>query len=130
VTQEVVVRAVTRPILPSADLAATTAFYTPLGFVEAGHWPEEYLILAGPHDIELHFWCNPRVDRWTNDVACWVGFAHGDDVRALHAVWSDVPLPKPAVLNPPAKAGHLVEFQLIDLHGNLVRVGAPASTEA
>jgi catechol 2,3-dioxygenase-like lactoylglutathione lyase family enzyme len=40
--------AVTRPILPSADLEATVRFYEPLGFRVAGHWPREYLIVEGP----------------------------------------------------------------------------------
>lgn len=117
--------AVTRPILPSADLAATSTFYGRLGFTELGRWPDEYLIIQDDHGIELHFWCNPRVDRWTNDVACWVGFADEADVRRLHADWAKVGVSEPAVLNPPESMGHLTEFQLIDLHGNLVRVGAP-----
>lgn len=118
-------RAVTRPILPSADLAATSRFWSRLGFAEIGLWPGEYLIVRDPHDIELHFWHNRKVSRWTNDVACWVGFASPEQVRALYAIWSTVPIETPAVLNPPRAQGHLVEFQLIDPHGNLVRVGAP-----
>jgi hypothetical protein len=129
VSDALTVRATTRPILPSADLAATAACYAPLGFREVGLWPEEYLILAGPHDIELHFWCNPRVNRWTNDVACWVGFDRAADVRRLHAAWSRAQVSAPARLNAPSSMGHLVEFQLIDLFGNLVRVGALAATE-
>jgi len=117
-------RAVTRPILPSADLGITSAFYGGLGFEEVGRWPDEYLIVRDRHDIELHFWFNPRADRWTNDVACWVGFGQPDDVRGLYGEWSATPLPRPAELRPPTELGHLVEFQLIDQHGNLVRVGA------
>ncbi|HYO39329.1 MAG TPA: hypothetical protein VER39_06710 [Nocardioidaceae bacterium] len=89
-------RASTRPILPSADLAATAAFYAPLGFVQAGRWPQEYLILAGPHHIELHFWCNPKVRRRSNDVACWVGFERAADVRRLHSRWSAADVRPPA----------------------------------
>ena len=118
-------RAVTRPILPSADLGATAAFYAPLGFRVLGAWPREYLILAGPDDIELHFWHKPDVDRWTNDVACWIGYPDPAAVRARHAAWAAVGVPAPARLNEPdGMAGHLVEFQLIDLHGNLLRLGA------
>jgi hypothetical protein len=118
--------AVTRPILPSADLDATTAFYAPLGFDVRGHWPQEYLILAGPDAIELHFWQNPRVDRWTNDVACWVGYRSPADVQRRHDAWAAVGVAEPASLRDVDGAGPLVEFQLIDLHGNLLRVGAPA----
>ena len=118
-------KAVTRPILPSADLAATSQLYGRLGFVETGRWPGEYLIVADHHDIELHFWYHRQVSRWTNDVACWIGFADEVAVHALHADWAAVGVPGPAVLNPPTSVGHLTEFQLIDLHGNLLRVGAP-----
>jgi hypothetical protein len=76
--------ATTRPILPSADLHATTAFYEPLGFSVLGHWPEKYLILTGPDDVELHFWHNPLENRWTNDVACWIGYPTPEEVRSRH----------------------------------------------
>jgi catechol 2,3-dioxygenase-like lactoylglutathione lyase family enzyme len=116
--------AVTRSILPSADLEATAAFYAPLGFRVAGSWPEEYLILAGPDDIELHFWYDRAVDRWTNDVACWIGYPSTAEVRARYDAWAAVGVPDPATLQPPRDDGRLLEFDLVDLHGNLLRVGA------
>lgn len=116
--------AVTRPILPSADLDATAAFYAPLGFAVDGHWEREYLILTGPDGIELHFWFNPGEDRWTNDVACWVGYPTAQQVHDRYRAWSATGVAAPADLRPPRDDGRLVEFQLIDLHGNLVRVGA------
>lgn len=117
----------TCPILPSADLAATAAFYAPLGFAQQGHWPQEYLILAGPDGIDLHFWHDPGVDRWTNSVGCWVGYPSAEEVRARHAQWAREPVPHPAKLTAPADNGRLVEFALIDLHGNLLRLGAPST---
>jgi len=121
-----VTSAVTRPILPSSDLDGAAAFYAPLGFRVVGLWPGEYLILSGPDDIELHFWHDPSVDRWTNDVACWIGYPDVEAVLRRHAAWAEVPIPEPAVLNAPDDTtGHLVEFQLIDVFGNLLRVGAP-----
>lgn len=116
--------AVTRPILPSADLDATVAFYGPLGFVSTGHWPREYLILAGPDDIELHFWYRPTVDRWTNDVACWIGYRSTAELVARFEAWSSLGVPPLAHLRPPKDDGRLTEFPLIDLHGNLLRLGA------
>lgn len=122
--------ATTRPILPSADLDATADFYALLDFEARGRWPG-YLILTGADGIELHFWHQPSVDRWTNDVACWVGYPEPDPVTRLHARWAAAPLPAPATLTTPSDAGsHLLEFQLIDLHGNLVRVGAPVADGA
>ena len=117
--------AVTRPVLPSADLDRTAGFYAPLGFTVVGLWPREYLIVTGPDAIELHFWFKRDVNRWTNDVACWIGYPDVDAVRRRHAVWASVPIPEPAVLNEPDDSGEaLVEFQLIDLDGNLLRLGA------
>ncbi len=117
--------AVTRPILPSGELDVTIAFYAPLGFEVVGHWPGEYLILTGPDGIELHFWHKPDVERWTNDVACWIGYPDVDAVRQRHAAWAAAPVPEPAVLNEPDDRGeHLVEFQLVDVFGNLLRLGA------
>ncbi len=40
--------------------------------------------------------------------------------------WAARPVPEPAALRPVTARGHLVEFQLLDLHGNLVRVGCPS----
>ncbi len=118
-------RAVTRPVLPSADLDVTVAFYAPLGFEVVGHWTQEYLILTGPDGIELHFWHKPDVGRWTNDVACWIGYPDVDSLRRRHAAWAAVPIPEPAALSEPDDmSGHLIEFQLIDVFGNLLRIGA------
>ncbi|HMO10285.1 MAG TPA: hypothetical protein PKB06_01985 [Actinotalea sp.] len=119
-------QATTRPILPSSDLDRTAAFYRPLGFTVVGHWAREYLILVGPDEIELHFWLSESVDRWTNDVACWVGYPSVDDVRARHAAWAVAEVPSPAELRAVGTVGPVIEFQLIDQDGNLLRVGAPA----
>lgn len=120
--------ATTRPILPSADLPATIAFYARFGFGVVGHWPEEYLILTGPDTIELHFWFDPGVDRRTNDVGCWIGYPTEPDLRARYAAWARVDVPAPADLRPVDAVGPVIEFQLIDLHGNLLRIGSPHRT--
>lgn len=117
----------TIPILPSADFAATTAFWAPFGFREEGVWPREYLILRHDgHGIELHFWFNPHVDRWTNDVGCYVRFATPAEALACHAGWRDVAVAAPGDLGavrPGPGVDGSVEFHVIDLHGNLVRIG-------
>jgi hypothetical protein len=46
-----------------------------------------------------------------------------------HATWAGVGDPEPAELNDPDDMGeHLVEFQLIDVFGNLLRLGALEGT--
>ena len=115
----------TIPILPSADFDVTASFWSALGFTERGRWEAEYLILR--HEalaIELHFWHDPSVDRWTNDVACYVRFESPEAAVAQHAQWADVEVPDPARLSSPeAEEWGAVEFHVIDLHGNLVRLG-------
>ena len=118
------------PILPSADFDRTARFWAAFGFAEAARWEAEYLILrhAGL-GVELHFWHQPAVDRWTNDVACFVRFDSPGEAAAWHAEWAGVVVPEPSVLNPPATDPEgAIEFQVIDLDGNLVRFGGfPAS---
>ena len=117
--------AVTIPILPSADFDVTSAFWASFGFHERGRWSGDYLILR--HDdlaIELHFWFDRDVDRWTNDVACYVRFDAPAEAVDCHTRWSTSTVPEPAVLSSPQTAdGGAVEFHVIDLHGNLVRLG-------
>jgi hypothetical protein len=116
---------VTIPILPSADLTVTAGFWAGLGFEEMGRWPDEYLILRHtPLGIELHFWHDRNVDRWSNDVACYVRFDSPDQARAAHTAWRDAHIPQPAELSQPHDEPRgAVEFHIIDMHGNLVRLG-------
>jgi len=117
---------VTIPILPSADFDVTSSFWAQLGFEERGRWPGDYLIVRHHGlGIELHFWSDPTVDRWTNDVACYVRFESPAEAVACHAGWSGVTVEEPARLSSPATgpADGSVEFHIIDPHGNLVRLG-------
>ena len=117
--------ATTIPILPSADFDVTAAFWRGLGFEERGRWPADYLILRHPGlDIELHFWWNATVERWTNDVACYVRFDSPEEAVACHTGWRDATIPEPARLTEPVtEPWGAVEFHVIDPHGNLVRIG-------
>ena len=114
------------PILPSADFDRTASFYAGFGFEERGRWTDEYLIIGHErHGIELHFWFNPAVDRWTNDVACYLRFPDPDAARSCHGDWGEVEVPAPAVFSTldDGPAPGSIEFHIIDLDGNLVRVG-------
>lgn len=117
--------AVTIPILPSADFDVTVSFWAGLDFAVAGRWPAEYLIVKHEElGIELHFWHDRDVDRWTNDVACYVRLGSPEEVRARHAGWAEVPVPEPARISAPEDdAAGACEFHVIDMHGNLVRIG-------
>ena len=112
----------TIPILPSADFDVTSKYYAALGFQEMGRWPDEYLTLRAGDGLELHFWFNPQVERYTNDVACYVRFDSAAEAQALHDRWAALQLP--LELKAPEKTDYgLLEFALIDPHGNLLRIG-------
>lgn len=114
---------VTIPILHSADLAAATTFYAGLGFAESARWPD-YLIVTHPAGIELHVGLDRAVDRWTNGLSCYIRFPDAAAARALHDAWAAAGVPAPAELRAPWTTDYgLLEFALIDLDGNLVRVG-------
>ena len=114
----------TIPILPSADFDLSASFWSGFGFVERGRWPD-YLVLRNPRlELELHFWLAEKVDRWTNDVACYIRFGSPEEAVARHREWADVAVPEPARHSPPkTEPWGAVEFHIIDLHGNLVRLG-------
>jgi hypothetical protein len=112
------------PILPSGDFDDTERFYQPLGFVETGRWANEYLILQrSTDDLELHFWFKPAVDPMKNDVACYVRFDSAQEARSMYEEWQRVDV-NPGRLHAPQETDYgLLEFALIDGHGNLLRIG-------
>ena len=117
--------AVTIPILPTTDFDATADFYGAVGFAERGRWPGEYLILVGPAGIELHFWIDPGIDPATNSHACYMRFDEGREAAALFESWSAYKLGGGRLLPLKETDYGMLEFALIDRHGNLLRIGGP-----
>ncbi|GGM80492.1 bleomycin resistance protein [Longimycelium tulufanense] len=114
--------ATTIPILPSADLDVTVAFYELLGFTEELPRHPGYLIMSRDN-VELHFWLKTDVEPMTNDVACYLRYDTVTEVRARYTEWSRLDLGER--LRPPVETDYgMVEFALIDPHGNLLRIGA------
>jgi catechol 2,3-dioxygenase-like lactoylglutathione lyase family enzyme len=113
------------PILPSRDLAATSAFYDRLGFDEVGLWPDEYLIVMR-REAGLHFFLSPALDPYRSDAGCYL---YVEDADSLHAEFSRLGLPGegiPRLHGSPVDADYgLREFALVDPDGNLVRIGSP-----
>lgn len=113
----------TIPILPSPNFDDTAPFYAALGFAERGRWPGEYLTLLRSDGIELHFWAKAAVDPLTNDVACYIRFDTAAEAQSLYDSWAPR-LPPGGQLHPPVATDYgLLEFSLLDTHGNLVRIG-------
>jgi hypothetical protein len=111
------------PILPSRDLEATKLFYKPLGFGQTQLWPEYLIIRRG--EVWLHFFDAPDIDPWTSIAGCYL---YVEDVDALYAEFDRLGLPTsgiPRLHGAPQDSDYgLREFALVDLDGNLLRIGS------
>jgi catechol 2,3-dioxygenase-like lactoylglutathione lyase family enzyme len=112
------------PILPSGDLAATTAFYEQLGFERASFFPGEYLIVSRG-EVWLHFFPAADLDPWTSIAGCYVYVADAD---ALYGEYAAIGLPGegiPRLSGPPSDSDYgMREFAVVDADGNLIRIGS------
>lgn len=115
------------PQFPTDNLDATSEFYGRLGFVERARWNDQYLILER-EELELHFWFTALVDPLKNDASCYVRFDTATEVRRLYDRWAALGLELDDLRAPIETDYGLLEFALIDKHGNLIRVGGPIST--
>jgi hypothetical protein len=105
------------PILPSLNLDETAGFYARLGFVEDSRWPDEYLIVSRD-DGEIHFWAcgDPAVPKVSS---CYV---YVEDAAALYAEYLAEAIER---MKPPEQTDYdILEFSVIDPHGNLIRIGS------
>jgi len=120
------------PIFPSSDFDATVAFYSHLEFSEAARYGDDYLIVAHPIGLELHFYPD-KVKPRTNDHGAYVRFDSLDELDALYARWNGF-ANTPAFARLAGKIGRLHaavdtdygmrEFALLDHDGNLLRIGS------
>jgi catechol 2,3-dioxygenase-like lactoylglutathione lyase family enzyme len=118
------------PILPSRDLDETLSFYERLGFDLRGAPIERFrYLIIGRGSVELHFWDAPEVDPLTTDFSCYLRVRDAD---ALYSEWERIGVPSDrktgSRLMPPWDTDYgLREFALVDLSGNLIRIGSPAA---
>jgi catechol 2,3-dioxygenase-like lactoylglutathione lyase family enzyme len=112
------------PILLSRDLRATAGFYERLGFEQTGLWEDEYLIVMRG-EVGLHFVCEPGMDPFSSASACYL---YVEDADALHAEYEALDLPGegiPRLHGAPVETDYgLREFAVVDLDGNLLRIGS------
>lgn len=114
----------TIPILPSGDFDRTAAFWAQFGFAELGRWPDYLALRHHGREIELHFWLDEGVERHANDVACYIRFASPAEAVDCHREWAHVQVAEPDRFSAPRfEPWGAVEFHIIDVHGNLVRLG-------
>jgi catechol 2,3-dioxygenase-like lactoylglutathione lyase family enzyme len=110
------------PLLSSADLQATLAFYERLGFRSKGAPPEEWdYLIVDADGIELHF-VGPVVDE-RSPGSC---FVYVDDIDAVYARWHQA-AGDDARFVPLRHTNYgMRAFTMFDPDGNEVRVGTPA----
>jgi catechol 2,3-dioxygenase-like lactoylglutathione lyase family enzyme len=120
------------PIFPSSDFDATTAFYAVLGFTQMDRFGDYYLLLGHPIGMELHFYGAGKVKPKSNDHAVYIRFDTADEADELHTKWNGITntpgfarvAGKTGRLNPISDTDYgLREFALLDLDGNLLRIG-------
>ena len=115
------------PILPYLDPAATTAFWTALGFRVGDGSPDgpPYL-LAVREGAELHFRSLPEVDPATSTASCYLSVGDRDGtLDALHAEWAPLAVwadPLPRLEAPEVKPWGLREMTVVDPAGTVVRL--------
>ncbi len=113
----------TIPILPSLNLDETAAFYARLGFAEESRWAGEYLIVSRD-DVEIHFSvCDDA--KICENSSCYVYVA---DAAALYAEYLAAGIER--IEEPEPTDYDVLEFSLVDPHGNLIRIGSDVSDTA
>jgi len=110
------------PILPSRSLDATVDFYRRLGFEGGIHAHGDYAILARG-SVELHFFTHRDLVPAESSAGCYIRVA---DVDTIYRAFDAAELPRNGIPRRDLlqdKPWGMREFAVVDLDGNLVRIG-------
>jgi catechol 2,3-dioxygenase-like lactoylglutathione lyase family enzyme len=107
----------TVPVLPSLSLDESETFYQRLGFSTIARYEDDYLIVARD-GCELHFFLHGELDPARSFANC---YWRVRDAEALFAEWQPLGLEK--LHEPEVKPWGVLEFAVVDAHGNLLRIG-------
>jgi catechol 2,3-dioxygenase-like lactoylglutathione lyase family enzyme len=111
------------PSLPSRSILATVAFYRSLGFDGDSHaFDANYAVLTRGA-IELHFFAHPQLDPATSWAGCYLRVV---DVEEIYQAFARCKLALsgiPRMDSFEKKPWGLREFAIVDLDGNLLRIG-------
>ena len=111
------------PILPSRSIAATVDFYQRLGFEGGAHaFDSDYAILHRG-EVELHFFKHPTLVPEASYAGCYIRVS---DVQSIYQAFASSQLPRTGIPRMDIledKPWGLREFALIDLDGDLLRIG-------
>lgn len=111
------------PTLPSRSIPATVAFYHRLGFEGGAHeFNGDYAILHRGA-VELHFFRHPSIVPAESSAGCYIRVL---DVQSIFQAFSSSGLPRTGIPRMDIledKPWGLREFAVVDLDGNLLRIG-------
>jgi hypothetical protein len=109
------------PTLPMRNSAETRAFYEKLGFVCAHEVapPDSFLFMVR-NGIHLQFFEVPGIDGSIGDSTCSI---YVDDLEGTHRAFAAAKVGKLMPIE--KKPWGVPEFVLIDINGNMLRVGCP-----
>ncbi|MEQ1864721.1 MAG: VOC family protein [Micropepsaceae bacterium] len=109
------------PTLPMRDSAETRAFYEKLGFICAHEQaePDSFLFMMR-NGIQIQFFGAPGIDGTIRDHTCYL---YVDDLDGTYRAFAAGGVGKLMPIE--HKPWGVPEFVLIDLNGNMLRVGCP-----
>jgi len=109
------------PTMPMRDPAETRAFYEKLGFVCAhDHPPPDSFLFMIRDGVQLQFFEAPGIDGTIRDHTCYI---YVDDLEGTYRAFAAAGVGKLMPIE--QKPWGVPEFVLIDLNGNMLRVGCP-----
>lgn len=111
------------PVLPSRSIATTVGFYKALGFEGGPHpYNPDYAILQRGA-VEIHFFAHPGLVPADSFAGCYLRV---QDVDGVYRAFAASALPAtgiPRMDRLENKPWGLREFAVVDVDGNLVRIG-------
>lgn len=110
------------PTLPSRSPETTVAFYRRLGFEGNVHPHGGYAILTRG-TVELHFFDHSTLIPGESSAGCYIRVA---DAAGMHAAFAAAGLPRQGIPRQDVlerKPWGMLEFAIVDLDGNLIRIG-------
>jgi catechol 2,3-dioxygenase-like lactoylglutathione lyase family enzyme len=111
------------PILPCRSVSATVAFYQRLGFEGGAHELNSDYAILHRGAVELHFFTHKELVPAESSAGCYIRVL---DVEGIYSAFLQCQLPSvgiPRMDSLENKPWGLREFAVIDLDGNLLRIG-------
>jgi catechol 2,3-dioxygenase-like lactoylglutathione lyase family enzyme len=111
------------PILPCRSVSATVAFYQRLGFEGGAHESNHEYAILQRGAVELHFFTHKELIPAESFAGCYIRVL---DVESIYSAFLQSQLPSagiPRMDSLENKPWGLREFAVVDLDGNLLRIG-------